>query len=183
MEDHVTPNIPGEWWNCCQEVLYDGRVTVYPLSDQCVDKAKVEESEQKATEFSKKVRHYSFGHVPFLLAASIEKSFLVPKAPRQAIDFSCSDQCSAVTRHDPYQRNSNRWLFWCTPACARHRGQSCFMCRQFWCESAFPSECHILTPCKRKSPNKIYFINVVIESKYFVQCDGYCLATWAPAET
>lgn len=84
---------------------------VCPLSDQCVDKAKVEESELKATEFSKKVRHSSLGHFPSLLAASIGKSFFVPKAPRQAIDFSWFDQCPAVTLHDPYQRYSNRWLF------------------------------------------------------------------------
>lgn len=82
---------------------------MYPLSDQCVDKAKVEESEQKATEFSKKVRHYSLGHFPFLLAASIGEVSSLPKAARQAIDFSCSDQCPAVTPHDPYQRYSNRW--------------------------------------------------------------------------
>lgn len=32
---------------------------LFPSTDQCVDKAKVDESEQKAAEFSKKVRHRS----------------------------------------------------------------------------------------------------------------------------
>lgn len=45
----------------------------------------------------------------FLLAASIGEVSSLPKAARQAIDFSCSDQCPAVTLHDPYQRYSNRW--------------------------------------------------------------------------
>lgn len=82
------PSIPCEWWKLLPadiQVLSDGPVTVYPLSDQCVDKAKVEESEQKATEFSKKVRHYSLGHFPpfcwppqsgkFLLAQSCQTGY------------------------------------------------------------------------------------------------------------
>lgn len=46
---------------------------------------------------------------PLFVGRLDRESFFLPKAARQAIDFSCSDQCPAVTLHDPYQRCSNRW--------------------------------------------------------------------------
>lgn len=36
------------------------------------------------------------------------ESFFFPRAPRQAIDSACPDQCLAVTLHDPYQHYKNQ---------------------------------------------------------------------------
>lgn len=77
-------------------------------ADQCVDKAKVEESEQKAAEYSKKVRHSSPQRPPRLARPPIGKVFSFRRAPRQAIDFPCPDQYLGVTLHDPYQHYKNQ---------------------------------------------------------------------------
>lgn len=64
-----------------------------------MDKAKVEESEQKATEYSKKVTYYSLQQHSWLADFNWE-SFFFPEASRQAIDFPCPNRCPTLMVHD-----------------------------------------------------------------------------------
>ena len=77
------------------------------LLDHFVDKAKVDESEQKAAEYSKKVRQYSFQQ-PLSTGQLNCESFFLPRDLRQAIDFPCPGQYLAVKVHDPYQHYKNQ---------------------------------------------------------------------------
>lgn len=56
------------------------------------------------------------------------ESFFFPKAPRQAIDFSCPDQCLAVTLHDPYQHYKNQCRCCDVYLCARGAGGRVALC-------------------------------------------------------
>lgn len=56
------------------------------------------------------------------------ESFFFPKAPRQAIDFSCPDQCLAVTLHDPYQHYKNQCRCCDVYLCAHGAGGRVALC-------------------------------------------------------
>lgn len=139
-EDHVTPVFPMNDETCCLRILKysrmaESRCILFQISVWTRPKWRRASRRPRSSPKRWDIIHSDIS--PFRWPPQWGEVCSLPKAARRAIDFFMPwsmPGCDATWSVSALQQSMA--MLWCILACARRGGQSCIMCRHFWCESA-----------------------------------------------